>query len=84
MGVVYGISTGFTTVFLVSSHAVIDRLWEENEILMLRLMLLFQLGERAVESSCERARANLSCSCVRARCECDDLAAIGVASFFEA
>jgi len=25
---------------------VIDRLWEENEILMLRLMLLFQLGER--------------------------------------
>jgi len=73
MGVVYGISTGFTTVFLVFSHAVIDRLWEENEILMLRLMLLFQLGERAVESSC-----------VRARCECDDLAAIGVASFFEA
>jgi len=43
---VYGISTGFTTVFLVFSHAVIDRLWEENEILMLRLMLLFQLGER--------------------------------------
>lgn len=42
MGVVYGISTGFTTVFLVFSHAVIDRLWEENEILMLRLMLLFQ------------------------------------------
>ena len=60
MGVVYGISTGFTTVFLVSSHAVIDRLWEENEILMLRLMLLFQLGERAVESSCERARARKS------------------------
>ena len=53
MGVVYGISTGFTTVFLVFSHAVIDRLWEENEILMLRLMLLFQVGER-VESSCER------------------------------
>ena len=53
MGVVYGISTGFTTVFLVFSHAVIDRLWEKNEILVLRLMLLFQVGER-VESSCER------------------------------
>lgn len=67
MGVVYGISTGFTTVFLVSSHAVIDRLWEENEILMLRLMLLFQLGERAVESSCERARAQICRVAVCAR-----------------